>query len=133
MAEDGEAKGSYEVGHKRPPKNSQWKRGQSGNPSGRPKGSVSLQAKVQKALRRTVNVTLNGRPVRMSRTDVMAERLADSAVKCDPKLLPLVMRLLGDDGPAIQAQGAATDAPAFDAAALKRMQQRLQHMTEDFE
>ena len=56
----------YEVGDRRPPKHSQFRRGVSGNPKGRPKGSVNLRTQVTQQLRRTVTATRNGRPVKMS-------------------------------------------------------------------
>ena len=46
MSSDDETGGpdrDYEVGDRRPPKHSQFKPGVSGNPKGRPKGSVNLR------------------------------------------------------------------------------------------
>jgi hypothetical protein len=41
----------YEVGDQRPPKHSRFKPGQSGNPRGRPKGSVNLRTRISQQLR----------------------------------------------------------------------------------
>jgi Family of unknown function (DUF5681) len=42
-----------EVGYAKPPLDTQFKKGISDNPSGRPKGSVSLSTVVQRAFKRT--------------------------------------------------------------------------------
>lgn len=55
MAEDGA------VGYGKPPKHTRFKKGQSGNPKGRPKGAKSTQALLEEELGRLVPITENGR------------------------------------------------------------------------
>lgn len=50
----------YEVGYKKPPKGSQFKKGQSGNPKGRPKGSRNVANIYQDLLEEELNVTEGG-------------------------------------------------------------------------
>jgi Family of unknown function (DUF5681) len=101
----------YEVGDRRPPKHSRFVPGVSGNPKGRPKGSVNLRTRVTEQLRQTVTVTRNGRPVKMRKADLIALQIVDSAAKGDLKAALLAVRL--DDEASIATSNAST-AETFD-------------------
>lgn len=49
-------KSTYETGYRKPPKNGQFTKGHSGNPSGRPKGSKNLATIVLRESRQRVRV-----------------------------------------------------------------------------
>jgi len=84
---------AYEVGNKKPPKQFQFKPGQSGNPRGRPKGSTSFEAKVHKELSKLVTVNKNGKSVRMSKLDVGVTRLVDRFMTGDLKSTAIILGL----------------------------------------
>ena len=55
-------KSSKSGGYGKPPKHTQFKPGQSGNPKGRPKGRRNLATEINEVLNATVPITENGRP-----------------------------------------------------------------------
>jgi hypothetical protein len=93
------ADADYQVEDKRPPKHTQFKRGVSGNPKGRPKGSLNMPARVAKQMRQKVTVTRNGRPVSMGKGDLIALRIVDAAAKGELKAAMFAVRL--DDETAV--------------------------------
>jgi hypothetical protein len=96
-----------EVGNKKPPKGGQLPPGVSGNPKGRPKGSVNLRTRVARQLRQTVSVTRHGRQVMMLKADLIALQIVDSAAKGDLKAALWTVQL--DDEANTVASKASTE------------------------
>lgn len=93
---------AYEVGYRRPPVNGQFKKGRSGNPKGRPKGSINFQTLLDKELAQKIVVTENGKKKSLTRLQAMVKRLVAGALQGDPKqLLAMVeiLRRMGSLGP----------------------------------
>ena len=53
--------GEHTVGYRKPPMHSRFKKGKSGNPNGRPKGTVNFATVLLKTLREKVVIKENGR------------------------------------------------------------------------
>jgi hypothetical protein len=82
-------KGPYEVGFGKPPRSSQFKLGQSGNPDGRPRGAKNFANAIEQELDTRVTVTENGRRRRISKREVIAKHLVNKAASGDLKAIPL--------------------------------------------
>lgn len=70
-----EASGSYEVGHCKPPKHTQFKPGQSGNPSGKSKKPKQLADKIQKQADKLVDTL-----VRLATSDETPDNVKIQAI-----------------------------------------------------
>jgi hypothetical protein len=84
--------GDYAVGNCRPPKETRFKPGQSGNPKGKAKGSLSIGAQIEKQLQRKISVTENGVKRRLPLQEVMLASIAAKAVKGDLKAAEFLIR-----------------------------------------
>lgn len=94
-----EKKEDYEVGFGKPPKSGQFKKGQSGNRKGRPKGARGLKTDLKVELSEMVTFTENGKQRNLSKQRLMIKQLAAKAVKGDlraiSKLADLAIGVLG--------------------------------------
>lgn len=85
------------VGYGKPPKASQWKPGQSGNPSGKskvkPTGKPFAKA-LQDELASPVRINLDGKSVMMSLNEVIAKKVARRLADADITTLPSILRVL---------------------------------------
>ena len=77
----------YEVGYGKPPKEYQFKKGQSGNKKGRPKNSKNTYVLLDEILSQTIPITENGKLMYISKRNALLIQLVNKAVKGDLKAL----------------------------------------------
>jgi hypothetical protein len=80
-------------GYGTPPQHSRFKKGQSGNPKGRPKGSLNFITRVQKALREKVVVTENGTKKTITKLEATAKQFANRLAAGDMNALKTLTTL----------------------------------------
>jgi hypothetical protein len=84
-------------GYRKPPMGSRFKKGQCGNPKGRPKGSKDHETILRKVLEERVEVRERGRLRKMSKLEIglrkLAHRFAESG---DPRIAERILRMLAD-------------------------------------
>ncbi len=84
-------KTAYTVGYRKPPKHSQFTKGQSGNPKGRPKGAKSFATEFHDELSTRIHVTENGKPKKISRRKAVTKQLINRAAAGDLKAILLLL------------------------------------------
>ena len=70
----------YEVGYGKPPKNTQFQKGISGNPTGRPKKAPDFYAELIREANSLITINHNGRPIRITKSNGIAKQLTNKAV-----------------------------------------------------
>ncbi|MEM1288592.1 MAG: DUF5681 domain-containing protein [Pseudomonadota bacterium] len=109
------AEEEYDVGYKKPPKHTQFKPGQSGNPKGRQKGARGLKTDLREELNERITITENGKAVKLTKQQVMMKQLSQQAMKGNIRaialLTDLAAKVLGtdDEVPASEASLSVTD------------------------
>lgn len=110
---------AYIVTRGKPPREHQFKPGQSGNPRGRPKGALSFKTLLQRELDRQITATNNGRQVKITKREAMAMRLVAEALKGNLKAMDAVLHHSGEAAASTQALPPMDTDPAREAAILK--------------
>ena len=83
----------YEVGFGKPPKATQFKKGQSGNKKGRPKKSRNIKTVVREKLDETMTVREGNVKKRYSRREALALRIIQGAFSNEKQLLQIVFKI----------------------------------------
>jgi hypothetical protein len=113
----------YKTGRGRPPKESQFKKGQSGNPAGRPKGARGVRDILHEEFMKEITAKENGQPVTLSAINAIARTLIAKAIQGDVKtgfsLIDIGLRIDVGSASAEEETTAPEDA-AIIAAALDR-------------
>ena len=113
MADDGGP--DYKVGYKRPPLHTRFRKGQSGNLRGRPRGSKNFSTLLAEALNEPVVVTEDGRRRRISKRELGLKQLANKFAKAEAQAtkISLALKL---ERERLAAAAPPAERPSFDAA-----------------
>ena len=102
MSENSDEKkrtGSYPIGYGKPPAQTRFKKGRSGNPTGRPKGTPNFATALERALGEHVVVNEGGQRRTVTKLEATVTQLANKAAMGDlratKQLVPVVLALEG--------------------------------------
>ena len=82
------------LGYCNPPEHTRFKAGQSGNPSGRPKGTLNLATVLERTLREKVAIEENGQRKILTKLEAAIKQLTDKATSGDLKAVQLLATLV---------------------------------------
>lgn len=89
------------VGYRQPPKDRQFRRGQSGNLNGRPKGVRNFRTDLREELSESISIREGGRNISISKQRALIKRLVASAIDGDARSIATLMsfcaRAFNDD------------------------------------
>ena len=84
----------YPVGYGRPPKRTRFKKGASGNPKGRPKGTKNLKTDLFEELQELVSLREGGRDQRVSKQRAMVKRVVARALEGNDRPAETIFKLM---------------------------------------
>ena len=84
----------YEIGYGKPPKHTRFKPGQSGHPSGRPRGQRNFRTAVREALKEKITIREGDRTRTVSKMDGIIQVTFNKALKGDPRGLVAFLQLV---------------------------------------
>jgi hypothetical protein len=122
----------YEVGYGKPPRNAGFKKGQSGNPRGRPPGSKNLTTLLNDALNESVTIAEHGRRRKITKREAVIKQLVNKSASADARSLKMLLDLMLSLE--ARARAAAVPAPAAgpsDEEVLAQLKARLEGVIRD--
>jgi hypothetical protein len=86
-----ERKSKFGVGYLLPPTEKQFKKGQSGNPAGRPKGAKSLRTVIKEAASKKLSVVEDGKRKKKSKMDLMVTQMFNRAAQGEARFTQMAL------------------------------------------
>jgi hypothetical protein len=115
------------VGYCRPPREHQFKSGQSGNPKGRRKGSRNLATIIAEVLQRQIRTRIDGEPKRLLPTEALIHVVLRKALNGDRHAWQTVFTWIAEIETAKDRREALLSLSDKEAEILRRMQERFVH------
>ena len=127
-------KGDYEIGYCKPPRGYGFKKGQSGNPCGRPPGSKNLTTLLNDELNETVTVTENGRRRKITKREAVIKQLVNKSASAEARSLKILLDLMLNLEARARSSSAVPTTPAVgpdDEEVLAQLKERLEGAIRD--
>ena len=119
--------GDYEVGYGKPPKQTRFKKGQSGNPKGRAKGSRNIFTELEEELSEPIQIREGGNKKIVSKSRAVIKALVAKALKGDTKAIAQIHALSHAATPEV---GEAPNRQALDAEDMEILERIASRMTQ---
>jgi hypothetical protein len=115
----------YEIGYRKPPVATRFKKGNRANPHGRPPGSKNLASLLERALDAPADADASETQGRMTKRELMVAHLVERSAAADLAAIKLLFELLRRADPGMVAAPAQPqDTPADDPIAQVRAKLR---------
>jgi len=118
-------------GYGKPPRANRFGKGNSGNPSGRPKGSKNLRTLIKQAAAKKVSVYEDGKTMRKTKMDIAVTQMFNKAVKGEPRFTQMAIEHYGNAENAPAADNTVDSFQEADAAVVAESVARIRRGTGD--
>ena len=118
-----------EVGYGKPPRETQFEKGQSGNPKGRPRGSLNLVTILARTLREQVVVNERGRRRTITKLEAAVKQIVNKSAAGDAAAIRFLLGLTQMVEAQFDAQAARTEIPEDDRKVMAGLLARLQNVS----
>ena len=115
-------------GYGNPPENTRFKTGRSGNPKGRPKGTLNMGTVLERKLREKVVINENGKKKTLTKLEAAINQLTNKAASGELRALQLLAKLVSTAEERIVQQPAAdSDLNEADQKVVQGILKRLEN------
>jgi hypothetical protein len=119
-------KRDYEVGYRKPPRQTRFTKGQSGNPRGRSPGAKNLKTLLSDALNEFVIVTENGGRRKITKREAIITQLVNRSASADFRALKILLDMVRDiEGQTEPASPETAEFSETDAKVLEQIRSRF--------
>lgn len=115
----------YDVGYGRPPKDTRFQKGQSGNPKGRRKGKKNFATTARQALRVKVPVTKNGKRVEVTVEEALFTVLTSLGLKGNLRAIERLIEVAREVDAKDEGARAERELSALEGSVLERYEARV--------
>ncbi|MGB6446826.1 MAG: DUF5681 domain-containing protein [Xanthobacteraceae bacterium] len=119
------------IGYGKPPRYTRFKKGHSGNPKGRPRGSKNLDTLLMESVNERVTINENGVPKKVSKLAVMHKQLANKGATGDLRALKIILQKLEDLENRTRANAGTEDFDEADRAIMNDLGERLRRIARE--